>query len=532
MDSCVCILIRRARTGEKMRDSRAATGMAKTVSSAINWMTTSEGSTDPRIHRRERRTAAAIFLGLICLTLSVIILVATRQTLIAFAPLLAMIALIICGFALRTGASIDVISNAVVAIIAIMVFSVLLATGGASVGSLIAIPIVPTLATLVGNHRSVLLWSILTVAVIVLVIALTLLEFTFPMQPDPGKVAIAKFFIAIVVVGMVFGHARILLSDQQRTEQALLESERLFNQAAHTAGLGHYVWDEIRDRFISVSDEYCAILGITLDDLLTHYNGAEQYLNLVHPDDLEKIRTDHTRLTKLGKGHDIQYRVIRPDGEVRCVRDVEDPILKRHGGFVQTVGILQDVTKEVESRHQLEESEALLKQAVRTAKLGHCSFDLAVDEYISVSPEYARIFGYTVDGFLKRFRTLEKDMELVHPNDRDRVEQAYEGRERRDIEYRIIRSDGSIRNVIEQRRSATDSAGHHSRHNWTLQDITEVRHFQERAHELKEAQQESARNLADVRQAAQLVNLGTYVWDWTEDKLISCSEQYACMHEL
>ncbi len=500
--------------------------------SAIAWLTVNYGSSNPEIQRRARRTAAAVILGLIGITLSIVTLLATHQASIAAAPSLAMIALLFCVFAQRTGASIDIITSAVTVIVATLLFGMLLATGGASLGFLIATPVVPALAALTGSRRSVLLWSTMTALVISVVAALTWLDFSFPIQPDPDKVSIAKFSIAIVVIGMIFGVGRILQSDQQRTEKALIESEKLFKQAAHIAALGHYLWDEVEDRCLFASEEYARILGISTDEVLNHYNDSKRDLELVHPDDRAGVLAAYSSFAEPRTGHDIQYRIIRPDGEERFVREIEDPFIDRHGHFIRAVGILQDVTSQHKAQQAIEESEALLRQAVHTAKLGHWSHDDDTDEFLSVSPEYARIFGYTAEEFLHRFPTSKDYVELVHPQDRGKVARAYEERDGGELEYRIIRADGSIRTVVELEKLIPDAPGKHIRYQGTLQDITELRHVQERARELQDVQQELAKNLADARQAAQLVNLGTYTWDRIEGRLVTCSEEYARIHEM
>lgn len=53
----------------------------------------------------------------------------------------------------------------------------------------------------------------------------------------------------------------------------------------------------------------------------------------------------------------------------------------------------------------LREKERLLTQAARISKLGHARWDEDKLEYISVSEEYASIFGYKAEEFLKRFKT-------------------------------------------------------------------------------------------------------------------------------
>ena len=123
-----------------------------------------------------------------------------------------------------------------------------------------------------------------------------------------------------------------------------------------------------------------------------------------------------------------------------------------------------------------EDSERMLRHVARLAGLGHCVFDLVAHQYESVSEEYARVFGYTIEEFMARFRTLEEDMELVHPEDRAMAVQAYStSGEISDIEYRILRKDGKVRIVHQVGEYICDEAGAPVRELITLQDITELR---------------------------------------------------------
>lgn len=517
-----------------MQDSGASSGRSGTFASTMDWLTANYVQCDPDVHRIARRVASLFFIGMVGFVLAITIVLATGQPINAVPNFLALIGLSLCILALRAGKPVDVVANVGVAVTAAVLLGMVLATGGASIGILMATPLVPAAAALVGNKRGVSVWSAVTIIALVVAVTLNWLGFTFPVQPDPSQAATAtaKFFAAIVVVGMIYGLAQLFLDDQQRTETTLKESEQLFKQAAHIVNLGHYIWDEVDDRCIFASDEYARILGVTVDDVLTRYNDSEQDLKLIHPDDRERVHATYATYEKRKSGHDIQYRITRSNGEVRHVREVEDPIFDRRGRFIQTVGILQDVTDQKRASQELEESESLLQQAVRTARLGHWRFDVSRDEYVSVSEEYARIFGYTGEEFLRRFRTLNQDLELVHPDDRERVAAAYKSPDDLHIEYRIVRADGEIRTVIELERSAAEAAGNQITYDGTLQDITELRHIQERTRELNKIRRELTDKLADARRAAQLVNLGTYVWDYKEARLVSCSEEYARIHEM
>ena len=76
---------------------------------------------------------------------------------------------------------------------------------------------------------------------------------------------------------------------------------------------------------------------------------------------------------------------------------------------------------------------------------------------------FAGIFGYTKEEYLATIIDLETDLELVHPEDRDRYRAYNDDRDLDlkdwEIEYRIITRDGNIRHVNERYRSVFDASG-------------------------------------------------------------------------
>lgn len=146
-------------------------------------------------------------------------------------------------------------------------------------------------------------------------------------------------------------------------------------------------------------------------------------------------------------------------------------------GLVRWIPTVQSVSYENARHAELEksfkESEAKLKLAAQTARLGYWHFDEVNNEYLDVSEEYADIFGYSVEEFMERFRSLERDTELVHPDDRAFVLDGYQKNLTKGVVYRIFRRDGSLAYVREISSYFLDEAGTPVESVGTLQDITE-----------------------------------------------------------
>ncbi len=143
---------------------------------------------------------------------------------------------------------------------------------------------------------------------------------------------------------------------------------------------------------------------------------------------------------------------------------------------------------QVEERtRELRESETQFKQAAETANLGHWRRDLLADRYISLSEEFARIFGFDVDTFLSQFSAFDQVLNLVHSEDRAMVDKLHHLNDYRNLDYRILHADGSTRYVRETQKIISNSEGKQIESMGTLQDVTELKEAQLKAEQASDA---------------------------------------------
>jgi len=145
------------------------------------------------------------------------------------------------------------------------------------------------------------------------------------------------------------------------TEAALEFKQELHQTLSGAINIGYWEWDEITKRPTYLSEELAAILGMSLASLYEQYLCEEDYFRFVHPDDLERyidnlsviLNPNHPR----GSAHTFEYRIVRPDGEVRHLLELEYGKLEEDGVVTRTFGAIQDITDRLESERALEQSE-------------------------------------------------------------------------------------------------------------------------------------------------------------------------------
>jgi len=132
----------------------------------------------------------------------------------------------------------------------------------------------------------------------------------------------------------------------------------------------------------------------------------------------------------------------------------------------------------------LAQSEARLANAQRIAKLGHWEWDLATGG-VQRSEEIYAIVGRTRDELPATHRAF---LETLHADDRplfeEAIERAMDRRQPFNLDFRVVRPDGSIRIVHQQTELEYDGAGNVRRMLGTTQDITERKRAEEQIRQL------------------------------------------------
>jgi PAS domain S-box-containing protein len=147
----------------------------------------------------------------------------------------------------------------------------------------------------------------------------------------------------------------------------LRESESKLEEAERIAHVGYWDHDLDTDSF-TWSDETHRIFDLPLQE---QCNTSAVLKALVHSEDWESITHASNSAQRGGPPYNVEYRVVRPNGEMRFVHSRGDVTRDEAGRPCRMFGIVQDITERKRGEENLRESERRYREA--QAELAHAS---------------------------------------------------------------------------------------------------------------------------------------------------------------
>jgi len=161
---------------------------------------------------------------------------------------------------------------------------------------------------------------------------------------------ISKPFDLAEVLARVHNMIEVRLMHQNGT---VLNVARLEN-AQRIALLGDWEYDFTRHHRLRWSDEVYHILGIARGAVPPT---SETFYQRVHPDDIAEVRRKKQIAAKGRRRAEFEHRIIRPDGEVRHVRQIAEMTFGDDGEPLMESGTIQDITERKASEAALRDNE-------------------------------------------------------------------------------------------------------------------------------------------------------------------------------
>jgi len=126
------------------------------------------------------------------------------------------------------------------------------------------------------------------------------------------------------------------------------ESERRLEEAQRISHVGYWERDLATNRY-TWSDEAYRIFGLRPQERILTFDDVQE---LLHPGDREMRAAAVAEALRGGRRYDVEYRVVRPDGDVRFVRSEGDVVRDEAGRLLRVFGTMQDITERKRGEHR------------------------------------------------------------------------------------------------------------------------------------------------------------------------------------
>jgi PAS domain S-box-containing protein len=142
---------------------------------------------------------------------------------------------------------------------------------------------------------------------------------------------------------------------------------------------------------VFMSAQLEAVLGYSAEEWASD---AEFYLKVIHPDDLERVLTEHRRTRETGDMFSMEYRMVARDGSIRWFLDEARVIRDAAGQPVSHHGFLLDITERKELEYALHREKQHLQSLLENSLTAIIAVDLH-DTITAWNPAAEKLFGYT-----------------------------------------------------------------------------------------------------------------------------------------
>ncbi|HEX5574831.1 MAG TPA: PAS domain-containing protein, partial [Gemmatimonadales bacterium] len=310
-------------------------------------------------------------------------------------------------------------------------------------------------------------------------------------SPAQNALSIQLFLIVFAIPMLILA---AVIQERRQAEALSRESEERLNLALSAAQVGTWEWRIPEDSGSwSLKSKEILGLGITDADLTLH-----QFLASVSLEDRTDVRRAIQGAIEQGTPFECEFRIIRPNSEVRWVLGKGEALYDHSGRPIRMLGVNVDIT-ERKLAERLQREEATLRES--EARFRELADTTPVMVWQSGVDRLCNFFNKAWLEFTGR--RLEQELgngwaELVHPDDLQRCLVTYfssfEARRQFTVEYRLLRADGEHRWMLNKGVPRYTSVGEFAGYIGGCIDITEQKQAEQRLRE----SEAGLRELADA----------------------------------
>lgn len=203
----------------------------------------------------------------------------------------------------------------------------------------------------------------------------------------------------------------IIFSSKKRIEDYLFKIEKFLNESQRVTNIGSWEWNLKTNENIW-SDHLFKIYGFKQN---TTEPKIENFIKIVHPDDVNLIKTKSENGLKTKEPQSFIFRIIKPDGEIRFIEAHEEVFFNKKGEPKKVIGTNQDISEKILTENKLLEQQKLLLNAEKISLMGSWSWDIKNN---SITRSENLYHLYEIDPKIQK-ESFDDFIQLIHPEDVD-----------------------------------------------------------------------------------------------------------------
>jgi PAS domain S-box-containing protein len=281
---------------------------------------------------------------------------------------------------------------------------------------------------------------------------------------------------------------KLLESQVQERTSALADSNDMFRQFADHNRAVIVIREARANKVVYVSPRYSEIWGQPSENL---YQNPNIWMQSIHPEDIDRINQAHA-LTADSGAFSEEYRIVRPDGEIRWIWGRCFPLKNAQGNIEQIAAVAEDISDRKiaaialqQSEQRLRASESLLSAMFERSVVGMAITD-ANGRFVRANPFYQQMVGYS-ESELQLMRFTDNMLpEDIEDNLKLRTQVLSGESEGYQMEKRLLHRDGKMLWVRTTSSKILDEVGQPPLFVGVIEDISDRKQAEESLQSLAE----------------------------------------------
>lgn len=197
------------------------------------------------------------------------------------------------------------------------------------------------------------------------------------------------------------------ITERKKAAEKIEESNIRYALATKTANMGVWDWD-IERNFIEWDEGMFSLYNLSKSQFT---NNFEEWLKVVHPDDINAAEELVNRCLKTGENFDTEFRITSFNNEIRFVKAFAHVYRNEKGKATRMIGLNWDITEQKIKENLIRDSEERFRGSFEDSKVAMVLTN-SKGEFVQVNTSACQMWDYTKEELLK-FNYLY----ISHPND-------------------------------------------------------------------------------------------------------------------